>query len=147
MSQALLLAFFWFQVTLIAPNPVPGSTDMLPQQFAGWQAGEVHKFSQSTLAEMAGPDAAVLQEYGIWGAERKQFTQGSKQITVEALRMQDSSAAYGAFTFYRRENWKAEAAGTYHYASGDGQTAVVRNSFCLRVQGAELDREQLNALV
>jgi hypothetical protein len=147
MSPAFLLAFLWFQVTLIAPNPGPGSTDLLPQQFAGWQAGEVHKFSQANLGEMAGPDAAVLREYGIWAAERKQFSQGSRQITVEALRMQDSSAAYGAFTFYRREDWRAEAAGAFHYASGDGQTVVLRNSFCLRVLGAELDLSQLQALV
>ena len=147
MTPALLLALFWFQVTLIGPNPGPGSTDLLPQQFSGWQAGEVRKFSQATLADLAGPDAAVLREYGIWGAERKQFTQGSRQITVEALRMQDSSAAYGAFTFYRRQEWRAEAAGAFHYASGDGQTVVLRNSFCLRILGGELDRPQLNALV
>lgn len=147
MQPLFLLALWLFQVTLIAPNPVPGSTDLLPQQFAGWQAGEVHKYAQSKLEELSGADAPILREYGIWGAERKQYARGGRQITVEALRMRDVSAAYGAFTLYRRPDWRAEAAGTFHYATGGGDTVVLRNSFCLRITGSELDRQQLADLV
>jgi hypothetical protein len=127
MIPAFLVAMFWFQVTLVAPDMGQGGADLLPQQFSGWQAQKTEKFAQTGLDALAGADAPILREFGIWGAERKEYSQGGKRITVEALRMQDASAAYGAFTFYRQDDWRTEAAGGFHYASGGGQTVLLRN--------------------
>jgi len=146
MTPAVLVALFFFQVTLVAPGPGQTGTDLLPQQFAGWQAQQAQKFSQAGLEAMAGGDAPILREFGLWGAERKEYVQGGKRITVEALRMMDSSAAYGAFTFYRQSDWRTEAAGGFHYAAGGGQTVLVRNGFCVRIQGGDLPLQQLTAL-
>lgn len=145
MTQAVLLALFLFQVTLVAPDPGKGGGDLLPQQFSGWTAQQTQKFSQAGLEEMAGADAALLREFGIWGAERKEYSQAGKRITVEALRMQDSSAAYGAFTFYRQADWRTEAGAGFHYAVGGGQTVLVRNGFCVRIVG-EIAPQNLSAL-
>src|SRR5258706_4623224 len=133
MTTAVLAALFWFQVTLVAPDPGKAGADLLPQQFSGWQAQQTQKYSQDGLEALAGPDAAVLREFGIWGAERKEYSQGAKRITVEALRMQDSSAAYGAYTFYRQDDWRSEAGRGFHYAVGDGQTVMIRNGFCVHI--------------
>jgi len=146
MTQAVLLAMLWFQVTLVAPDLGQGGADLLPQQFSGWTVQQTQKFAQADLEGLAGADAAILREFGIWVAERKEYAQGGKRITVDALRMQDSSAAYGAFTLYRQDDWRTEAGGGFHYSVGGGQTLLVRNGFCVRVTGAELPLQQVAAL-
>lgn len=146
MTPAVLVAVLMFQVTLVAPDPSKGSGDLLPQQFSGWSAVETVKYAQTGLDVLAGSDAAILREFGNWGAERKVYTQGAQRITVDALRMQDSSAAYGAFTFYRQETWRTVSASGFHYAAAGGQTVLVRNSFCVRIQGADLNERQLTTL-
>ncbi len=146
MIPTFLAALLLFQVTLVAPDLSKGGGDLLPQQFSGWQAQQAQKFSQAGLEELAGADAAILREFGIWGAERKEYSQGGKRITVDALRMQDSSAAYAAFTFFRQDDWRTEAGGGYHYSVGAGQTVLVRNGFCVRITGAELPQTQLTSL-
>src|SRR5258706_14885778 len=46
MTTAVLAALFWFQVTLVAPDPGKAGADLLPQQFSGWQAQQTQKYSQ-----------------------------------------------------------------------------------------------------
>jgi len=48
-----------------------------------------------------GVDAPALQEFGCRAAERRTYRKGDVDVEVVALRMQDSTGAYGAFYFRR----------------------------------------------
>lgn len=145
MLRSLILGLCLTQVTLISPDNAKNGGDMLPNQFAGWRMEKVQKFSPAQLPQMAGGDADVLREYGFLAAERKEFTRSTGRLTVEALRMRDSSDAYGIFTYYRRPNWRQQR-GRFYAAVGDGQAVLLRNSYCLRILGGEPGTEELSLL-
>ena len=79
---------------------------LLPARLRGWTPGPAETFGAFNASTLAGGDAAVLVEYGFEGAERRTFTRGPQSLVVEALRFRDSSGSYGAYSFYRDEEWE-----------------------------------------
>ena len=53
------------------------------------------------IEQLASERANILREYGINGGERRDYANGTGQLTVTLYRMVDPSAAFGAFTFLR----------------------------------------------
>src|SRR5258708_7094843 len=81
--------------------PASATPALLPTDFAGWSQSAPAQ--ESTAPEAADPaNAAVLKEYGFQQFSTAHYASGDNKLTVRAIRFQDASGAYGAFTFFRR---------------------------------------------
>src|ERR1700733_1095359 len=114
----------------LAKTDAPASTTppLLPTDFAGWSQSAPAQ--ESTAPESADPaNAAVLKEYGFQQFVSAHYANGDNKLNVRAIRFQDASGAYGAFTFYRRPGSIAEQIG--RSAAWDGTHALFWNGATL----------------
>ena len=83
-------------VTKVSLPPSP--TALLPDAQDGWIADSPAK----ALPDAAAADpanAAALKEYEFTGGATASYKRDNETLTVHALRCQDASGAYGAYTF------------------------------------------------
>jgi len=83
---------------------------LLPEAFSGWVSDEAPK----ALADAAQADpanAAALEEYSFTGGASAAYKRDGQTLTLRALHFQDSSGAYGAYSFYRQNGWPKEDIG------------------------------------
>jgi len=101
-----------------APSaPTPAAPPLLPTDFAGW--GLSAPAQESNAPEVAdAANAPVLKEYGFQQLASGHYVNGDNKLSLRAIRFQDASGAYGAFTFYRRPGSIEEQIG--HGAAWDG---------------------------
>ncbi len=95
--------------TTITLSPSPKA--LLPDAFDGWVTAEPSK----VLADPAQADpanAAALKEYGFSYGLLASYRREGETLTLRALRFNDTSGAYGAYTYYRQNGWPKEAIGT-----------------------------------
>lgn len=94
-----------------APTPAtPAPPPLLPTDFAGWH--QVSKPQRSVAPEAAdSANAVVLREYGFSEFASANYTQPDNKLSLRAIRFQDATGAYGAFTFYRRDGMQKEDIG------------------------------------
>lgn len=84
----------------LPPSPVPH----LPSIFAGWvPAGPPLALTDAASVDAA--NAAALQEYGFTGASLATYKRDGETLTLRALRFDDASGAWGAYTLYRQNGW------------------------------------------
>ena len=96
-----------------APQPQP----FLPNQFAGWQVQGVPRMSDDAV--VADPAyAAVLKEYGFRDLESATYSRPDRKLSVKAARFNDTTGAYGAFTFYKSEGMETEKIGDLAASAG-----------------------------
>jgi hypothetical protein len=91
----------------LPPAPKP----LLPDAFAGWVAAEPSK----TVIDAAQADAAnatALKEYGFLRAVSADYKREGETLKVRALQFSDTSGSYGAYTYYRQNDWPREDIGT-----------------------------------
>ena len=101
---------------------------MLPTDFAGWsQSAPVQESTAPEAADAA--NASVLKEYGFQQFVSAHYANGDNKLNVRAIRFQDASGAYGAFTFYRRPGSIAEQIG--RSAAWDGSHVLFWNGATL----------------
>ena len=87
------------------------------------------------MQESAAPEAAdaanaaVLKEYGFQQFAAAHYANGDNKLSVRAIRFQDASGAYGAFTFFRRPGSIAEQIG--RSAAWDGSHVLFWNGATL----------------
>ncbi len=95
---------------LAAPAPQPPAPALLPTDFAGWsQTGAVENSTRPEAADAA--NASILKEYGFQEFVSAHYANADNKLAIRAIRFQDASGAYGAFTFYRRAGSIAEQIG------------------------------------
>jgi len=88
----------------------PADKALLPESFAGWVAKSAPK--KMTDAAQADPaNAAALKEYDFTGAELAVYKRSGETLNLLALRFHDSSGAFGAYSFYRKNGWPREQIG------------------------------------
>jgi len=93
---------------LVLP-PVPKA--LLPESFSGWvSAGAPKKVTDPALADSA--NIAALKEYDFTDAALASYKRDNQTLTIRALRFHDASGAYGAYSFYRQNNWPKEEIGS-----------------------------------
>lgn len=129
MKRFLLIALFTMAASLLpapAQNPPaksappestvpnqsgPGAAkaDVLPQAFGGWQKSGSQSSSDPASADPTHP--ALLKEYGFRSVETATYTKPERSITVRAATFDDTSGAYGAFTFYKTPEMLTEKFG------------------------------------
>ena len=88
----------------------PSPKALLPDTFDGWVPAEPAK----TVTDPAQADpvnAAALKEYGFTSAVLANYKREGETLSLRALRFNDSSGAYGAYTFYRQNGWPKEEIG------------------------------------
>jgi hypothetical protein len=87
------------------------SAALLPHDFAGFAMN-----GQPTIgtdpAAVDPAQAAILKEFGFKDSSQATYANGDNHVTVKAARFDDATGAYGAFTFYRQPQMKAESIGT-----------------------------------
>jgi hypothetical protein len=89
----------------------PSPKALLPDVFDGWAASA----GSQVLADAAQADAAnaaALKEYGYETGLETTYKREGDTLTLRALRFDDASGAYGAYTFYRQNGWPKVAVGT-----------------------------------
>ena len=92
-------------VTVSVPRP------LLPDSFAGWEAKESPK-GVTDPAQADKDNAAALKEYGFQSAMLATYKKDNETLTIRALRFDDLSGAYGAYSYYRGTGWPKEDIGT-----------------------------------
>jgi hypothetical protein len=104
--RALPASVLWLSALVLpacaAPAPsTPDAPPLLPTDFAGWSL--VSPVQDSAVPEAAdAANAAVLKEYGFQQFASAHYANGDNKLSVRAIRFQDASGAFGAFTFFRR---------------------------------------------
>ena len=95
--------------TAITLPPAPQA--ILPDAFDGWEAAEPSK--TITDAAQADPaNALALKEYGFNAAVLANYKRDGETLSLHALRFDDASGAYGAYSYYRQNGWPREQIGT-----------------------------------
>jgi len=95
-------------VTSVVLPPSPKA--LLPGAIDGWVAAEPPKpFADASQADPA--NAAALKEYDCTGGASVTYKRDGETLSVRALRFQDASGAYGAYSFYRQNGWAKEDIG------------------------------------
>ncbi len=106
-----------------APPPPPAGTETviplvlpplplkLPSVFDGWvEAGKPQTFSSAAKVDPA--NAAALSEYGFVNAVEEHYKRDGETLTLRALRFGDVTGSYGAYSYYRHNNWPKVDVGT-----------------------------------
>ncbi len=94
--------------TIVLP---PSPKALLPDAFDGWVTTEPSKVV-TDAAQVDAANAAALKEYGFNAAVLANYKRGSDTLSMRALRFDDASGAYGAYTYYRQNGWPKEDIGT-----------------------------------
>ena len=95
-------------VTPVMLPPAPRA--LLPEALDGWVAAEPPK-SLSDSAQADPANAAALKEYDYAGGASVTYKREGETLSVRALRFQDATGAYGAYSFYRKDGWAKEDIG------------------------------------
>ena len=101
--------------TMITLPPSPKA--LLPDAFDGWVTAEPSEvLANAALADPA--NAAALKEYGFAIGLVAHYKREGDTLVLRALSFNDASGAYGAYTYYRQNDWPKESIGmgaaSYH---------------------------------
>jgi hypothetical protein len=95
----------------VAPKPIaPAAASLLPDSFAGWVATEKPQ-AISDAAQMDPANAAALKEYDFAAGMLGTYKRDGDTLTIKALRFNDVTGSYGAYSFYRHDGWPKEDIG------------------------------------
>ena len=95
-------------VTPVVLPPSPGA--LLPDALDGWVAtGPPLSLTDPAQADPA--NAAALKEYDYAGGASVTYKREGETLSVRALRFQDATGAYGAYSYYRKNGWAKEDIG------------------------------------
>ncbi len=95
--------------TTITLPPAPEA--LLPDDFDGWVAAEPPRTVNDATVLDAG-NAVALKEYGFQFGVVANYKRDSDTIAMRALRFEDASGAYGAYSYFRQNGWPKESIGT-----------------------------------
>ena len=89
----------------------PSPKALLPDAFDGWELAQPSRvLADPSQADSA--NAAALREYGYSTGLEARYKREGETLSLRALRFDDASGAYGAYTYYRQNGWPKEAIGT-----------------------------------
>lgn len=94
--------------TIVLP---PSPKALLPDAFDGWVATEPSKV-MTDAAQFDPENAAALKEYGFNAGVVANYKREKETLSMHALRFDDVSGAYGAYSYYRQNGWPKVDIGT-----------------------------------
>ncbi len=102
----IFITLLLLAVSALAQAPA----SILPRQFAGWTLASAPKSSAEPAA--ADPtNAALLKELGFSGFESASYAREGNKLDLKAIRFDDATGAYAAFTFYADPEMTTETIG------------------------------------
>ena len=133
MLRALPASFLF--LSLLVPQALakpataaPAAPPLLPTDFAGWSlSGPAQESAAPEAADAA--NASVLKEFGFQQFSAAHYADADNKLSVRAIRFQDASGAFGAFTFFRRAGSIPEQIG--RSAAWDGSHVLFWNGATL----------------
>ncbi len=111
--------------TIVLP---PSPKTLLPDDFDGWETAEPSKVVTDP-AQIDPANAAALKEYGFNAAVLANYKREGDTLSMRALRFDDASGAYGAYTYYRQNGWPREDIGTG--AASDNNRVLFWQGICV----------------
>jgi hypothetical protein len=143
---------FIFALILLGFASLPlAAQNLLPSSIGGRTASSAPtQVPAQQIEQLANDRAAILREYGITSGERVEYANGADKMNVTLYRMEDPSAAFGAFTFLREPDMAVPPpipAASYAAAKG-GRALLVVGDLVMDVEsiGKQLPAADLNAL-
>jgi hypothetical protein len=126
-ATALVLLLFLALMPVAAAPATSQAQPLLPASFGGWNSTQPGMQALGAQAgQIAGDRTAILREYGLALAERRDYAQGAQSVSVTLYRMSDPSAAFGAFTFLRDPQMASIAVGdAAAYTAGAPNRAIL----------------------
>jgi len=110
---ASILVFLLLALATASDRSSPSSrssTPILPEEFGGWGLQGTAKTSKDpTFADPV--NAPILKEYGFSDFASGTYARDGRKLTIRTARFQDTSGAYGAFTFYKQPEMLNEKIG------------------------------------
>lgn len=97
-----LLLLLTFATAGFAQQP----DSLLPKTFSGWQKSESKALTKPEAVDSS--NAAALKEYSVKDAEDATYIRDGRKITLRAIRFQDGTSGFGAFTYYREPGMARE---------------------------------------
>ena len=88
----------------VAVSTVKADAPLLPSAFSGWEAAGTPQPLKDP-AQADAPSAVALKEYGFTDGLAGDYQRDSQSLKIKALRFDDASGAYGAYSFYRHSGW------------------------------------------
>jgi hypothetical protein len=94
--------------TIVLP---PSPKALLPEAFDGWVLKEPSKVVTDP-AQADPANAAALKEYGFDSGLLANYKREGETLSIRALRFEDATGTYGAYSYYRQNGWPKEEIGT-----------------------------------
>lgn len=111
---------FFVPVLFLASQLFAADPSFLPRTFAGWQEDVASAKISHNPADADASTAAVLKEFGLADFESATYTKdGDRKLNVRAIRFQDATGAYGAYTLYSQPGMQTEEIGRHGESDGD----------------------------
>ena len=107
-KKLITALFVASSLVCLAAAKEPG---ILPQAFNGWTMSPPGIKAGTDPASIDPTDFAVLKEYGITDFETATYSRNGRKMQVKAVRFNDASGAFGAFTFYVHPQMQTEKIG------------------------------------
>jgi hypothetical protein len=115
-----ILAKLCIPVFLLTTGTWAVNAGFLPTVFAGWQQEASSLKISHNAAEADPTNTAVLKEYGLADFESATYTKdGDRKLSVRAIRFEDATGAYGAYTLYSQPGMQTEEIGRHGESAGD----------------------------
>ena len=93
---------------------------ILPKSFAGWQEDPGNAKISHNPADADASNAAVLKEFGLADFQSANYSKnGDRKLIVRAIRFDDATGAYGAYTLYSQPGMQTEEIGRHGESAGD----------------------------
>ncbi|MBI4441783.1 MAG: hypothetical protein HY649_00250 [Acidobacteria bacterium] len=118
----------------------------LPNSFSGWQMTSFRPVAAGQLAQYAGEDTALLEEYGFVVGERREYVRGDDRLTVSLWQMRDTTGSYGLYTFYRDPEMETSEEQD-RISLGAARLVMQRGLHVVEARGARLDAEEARMLL
>ncbi|MBV9072666.1 MAG: hypothetical protein JOZ10_03460 [Acidobacteria bacterium] len=126
---------------LLSPCGLAADSPILPKGFAGWQQDTVSVKTSHNPADADASNAAVLKEYGLTDFESVNYRKdGDRKLSVRAIRFQDATGAYGAYSLYSQPGMQTEEIGR-HGESADDRVLFMQGNVVV-----EAKFDQVNAM-
>ena len=88
----------------------PSPKALLPDAFDGWVTADPSKVITDP-AQADSANAGALKEYGFTAALVANYKRDDDTLSMRALSFDDTSGAYGAYSFYRQNGWQKQDIG------------------------------------
>lgn len=89
----------------------PSPKALLPDAFDGWVSSEPSKVITDP-AQVDPANAAALKEFSFTAALQAKYKRAGDTLSMRALSFDDTSGAYGAYSYYRQNGWQKQDIGT-----------------------------------